>query len=174
MNRTEKQEVIDGLKADLKRSGSVVVADFTNMTVAQADDLRGKFFAQKLTYKVVKNKLFVQALAGTDMESMGTLCVGPTAVGIGYDDPAAPARIMSDFAKANANAFKIKGGFTSGKALTAEGVKALSAMPTLPQLRAILLGIIAAPARRLVSQLKAPHSHVVGVNQARIDEGGKK
>ena len=58
--------------------------------------------------------------------------------------------------------------------LDAEGVKALSAMPSLPELRARLLGLLNAPASRLVRLLNAPASQLVRVMAAKQEKEGKE
>ena len=51
----------------------------------------------------------------------------------------------------------VKGGVVSGtQMLDAEGVKALSTMPSLPELRSKLLGLMQAPATQLVRLLNTP------------------
>jgi large subunit ribosomal protein L10 len=69
----------------------------------------------------------------------------------------------------------VKGGLVSGtQMLDADGVKALSAMPSLPELRSRLLGLLNAPATRLVRLLNTPASQLVRVMVARQEKEGKE
>ena len=82
---------------------------------------------------------------------------------------------MIAFAKENP-ALSVKAGVVEGsQLLDAEGVKALSTMPGLPELRAKLLGLLMGPAQQLVSLLNEPATQTVRVLKAHGDklEGGQ-
>jgi large subunit ribosomal protein L10 len=70
--------------------------------------------------------------------------------------------VAVDFAKAHAN-FIILGGAMGKTALNPDGVKALAALPSLDELRAQLIGLVKAPAEKVVRLLNAP-----GVKLARV------
>ena len=77
-----------------------------------------------------------------------------------------PHAILVDFAKEHPQ-LVVKAGVVSGsQMLDAEGVKALSAMPSLPEMRARLLGLMQAPAARLVRLLNTPASQLARVLKA--------
>ncbi len=66
------------------------------------------------------------------------------------------AKVLVDFAKDHP-ALSVKAGVVSGsQVLDAAGVKALSTMPGLAELRARLLGLLQAPATQLVRLLGTP------------------
>ena len=66
--------------------------------------------------------------------------------------------------------FKIKGGYLDGKPLTAEQVIALADLPTMPVLRAKLLGLFSAPASKLVHTLAEPARQMAAVLKAHADQ----
>ena len=68
--------------------------------------------------------------------------------------------------------FRKKGKVWYYRYVDAEGVKRLSAMPSLPELRARLLGLFQAPAARLVRVLVAPGTQVVRVLKAKQEKEG--
>ena len=89
-------------------------------------------------------------------------------------DPVALAKVLIDFAKDHPQ-LKVKAGVVSGsQMLDAEGVKALSAMPSLPELRGRLLGLLNAPASRLVRLLNTPAGQLVRVMAAKQEKEGKE
>jgi len=68
----------------------------------------------------------------------------------------------------------VKGGLVSGsQMLDAEGVKALSTMPSLPELRAKLLGLLQAPATQLVRLLNTPASQLARVLKAHQEKAAE-
>ena len=82
------------------------------------------------------------------------------------------AKTLMDFAKDHPQ-LVVKAAVVSGsQVLDAEGVKALSTMPSLPELRARLLGLMLAPAARLVRVLNAPATQLVLVMKAQQDKEG--
>jgi len=70
------------------------------------------------------------------------------------------------FAKENPN-LVVKAGVVSGsEVLDASGLKALSTMPSLPELRAMLLGTLQAPASQLARLLSTPAQQLARVLKA--------
>lgn len=170
MERAEKREFVTGLNEVFKSTGSVVVAHYAGLTVAQMNDLRSKMRAAGGTVKVAKNRLAIIALQGTDSEGMKGLFKGQTLIAYSEDPVAAP-KVASDFAKGNEKLI-ILGGAMGSTALDADGVKALATLPSLDELRAKLVGMIATPATRIAQVVNAPAAQLARVfgAYARKDE----
>jgi large subunit ribosomal protein L10 len=79
--------------------------------------------------------------------------VGPLIYGFS-EDAVAAAKVVADFAKTN-DKLVIKGGAYAGKALDADGVKTLAAVPSKEVLLAQLLGLMQSPISRLARVLAA-------------------
>jgi large subunit ribosomal protein L10 len=122
------------------------------------------------TVKVAKNRLAKIALQGTESESIIDLFKGQTLIAYSADPVAAP-KVASDFAKGN-DKLIILGGAMGKTQLNAEGVKALATLPSLDELRAKLVGMIATPATRIAQVINAPAASVARVigAYARKDE----
>ena len=170
MERAEKREFVTSLNEVFKRPGSVVVAHYAGLTVAQMNDLRSKMCAAGGTVKVAKNRLAIIALQGTDSEGMKDLFKGQTLIAYSEDPVTAP-KVASDFAKTNDN-LVILGGAMGTTALDAAGVKALATLPSLDELRAKLVGMIVTPATRIAQVVNAPAGQLARVfgAYARKDE----
>ena len=174
MNRAEKQVLIDELRTEFGSSPHAVLLDFKGLSVNAATEFRKKVRQSGSRYRVVKNSLAVRAVLGTPLEGLGPKFEGTTGVAYTETDPVALAKVLVDFQKDHP-ALKLKGGIVSGKdMLDAEGVKALSTMPSLPELRARLLGLLQTPASQLVRLLNTPASQLARVLKAHQDkEEGK-
>jgi large subunit ribosomal protein L10 len=123
-------------------------------------------------YRVVKNSLALRALKDTPLEPLGARFENTTGVAYTGQDPVALAKTLVDFARDHPQ-LRVKGAVVSGsQVLDAEGVKALSTMPSLPELRARFLGMLQAPAARLVRVLNAPATQLLLVMKAKQDEEG--
>ncbi len=164
MDRAEKQEMVEILNDIFAKSGSVVVARYKGMTVAQMSDLRRKMTGAGAQFKVIKNRLAKIALGSATDGAGADLFLEPT--GIAYSqDLTAAAKVAADYAKGN-DKFVIVGGLLGKQALSADGVKALAAIPSMNELRSSFLGVLLAPGNKLARQLNAPASSLARVLQA--------
>lgn len=161
MDRAEKRELVTGLNDAFKGAGSVVVAHYAGITVAQMNDLRSKMRAAGGTVKVAKNRLAKIALQGTEAEGIQKLFTGQTLIAYSEDPVAAP-KVASDFAKGNEKLI-ILGGAMGATTLNPDGVKALATMPSLDELRAKIVGMIVTPATRIAQIVNAPAGAVARV-----------
>jgi large subunit ribosomal protein L10 len=170
VDRAEKRELVTDLNQAFKGAGSVVVAHYAGITVAQMNDLRVKMRTAGGTVKVAKNRLARIALQGTESEGIIDLFKGQTLIAYSEDPVAAP-KVASDFAKGNEKLI-ILGGAMGSTTLNADGVKALATLPSLDELRGKLVGLIAAPATRIAQIVNAPAASVARVigAYARKDE----
>jgi large subunit ribosomal protein L10 len=170
VERAEKREFVTGLNDVFKSTGSVVVAHYAGITVAQMNDFRSKMRAAGGTVKVAKNRLAIIALQGTESEGIKDLFKGQTLLAYS-DDPIAAPKVASEFAKGNEKLI-ILGGAMGSTALDANGVKALATLPSLDELRAKLVGMIVTPATRIAQVVNAPAAQLARVfgAYARKDE----
>jgi large subunit ribosomal protein L10 len=168
VDRSEKEKLVASLHGVLKDASLVVVTQQSGLTVAEVTDLRRKMRAAGASFKVAKNRLTRRALEGTPFQDLGPLFKGPTAIAYSRD-PVAAAKVAVEFAVKNEK-LKVIGGGLGSKMLDQNAVKALATLPSLPELRAKLLGTIAAPATRLATVIRAPASQLARV----IDAKAKK
>lgn len=170
MEKAEKREFVTWLNGTFQESGSVVVAHYSGLTVAQMNDLRSKMRAAGGSVKVAKNRLAKIALQGTEGEAMTDLFTGQTLIAYSQDPITAP-KVAVDFAKAN-DKLVILGGAMGATSLNADGVKSLASLPSLDELRAKLVGMIATPATRIAQVTSAPAAQLARVfgAYARKDE----
>ena len=164
MDRAGKQELISTLNTSFQDTGSIVVAHYSGLTVAQMQNLRKRMKAEGATVKVAKNRLVKIALEGTDVASIGSLMKGPTILAYAKDPVAAP-KVAVAFAK-DFDKLVILGGAMGSTALNADGVKALATMPSLDELRAKLLGLLVAPATKIAQLQTAPAAKLARVFSA--------
>ncbi len=164
MDRAEKTEMVESLNDIFKTSGSVVVARYKGMTVAQMTDLRRRMGDAGAKFKVIKNRLAKIALDGAADGKAADLFLDPTGIAFAQD-PTAAAKVAADYAKTN-DKFVIVGGLLGRQSLNADGVKALAAIPSMEELRSKLLGVFLAPGSKLVRQLNSPAQSLLGVLQA--------
>jgi len=131
----KKQQIADDLRDRFSKSAIIVVTDYKGLDVTAINDLRRKLRAEEIEYQVVKNTLLVRASEDNDVALIKDFFKGPSAVALSYDDPVAPAKVLTQFAKDN-DKLEIKVGVMNGKVLDANAIKALAKLPP----REVLLG----------------------------------
>jgi large subunit ribosomal protein L10 len=147
-----KQPIVQQISDTISGAQSVVVVDYRGLTVAQDTDLRKQLREAGITYKVYKNTLVSRAVEGTEFESLREVLEGPNAFAVSADDATAPARIIADFAK-KVPALEIKAGVVEGTYYDAEGMKAISSIPSRDVLVSRLLGSLQSPITNLARVL---------------------
>ncbi|MEJ7136816.1 50S ribosomal protein L10 [Amphibiibacter pelophylacis] len=153
LNRNEKAAVIAEVVEQAKSAQTLALAEYRGLTVENLTGLRKQAREAGVYFHVLKNTLARRAVAGTPFEGVADKMVGPLIYGFSQD-PVAAAKVMADFAKTNSK-LVITGGSYAGKALDADGVKALAAIPSKEVLLAQLLGLMQSPVSRMARVLAA-------------------
>lgn len=169
MDRAQKKEWVSSLHQVFEEANSVIVTQYSGLTVAEMTDLRSKMRAAGASFKVTKNRLTRLALAGTKHEAIADMFVGPTAIAYSTDAVAA-AKVCAEFGKSNEKLVLI-GGSLDGETLSVDGVKALATLPSLDELRAKLVGMLQTPATRIAAVLQAPGGQLARVLSAKAKQG---
>lgn len=165
ITKERKEEVLAQYKDWLKRSEAVILVEYTGVSMKVMDGIRAKVREAGGEFHVIKNTLARRAFADTGMTLPEDYLVKSTAISFAFADPVATAKALADAAKGN-EFVKVKGGFMSGQALSASQVKALADLPPLPVVRAQLLGVLQAPAGKLVRTIAEPARGLAAVVRA--------
>lgn len=153
LNRNEKQTVVTDVAAQAGRSQTLALAEYRGLTVEHLNVLRKQARERGVYLHVLKNTLARRAVAGTPFEVAAEAMVGPLIYGFS-EDAVAAAKVIADFAKGN-DKLIVKGGAYAGRALDADGVKSLAAIPSKEVLLAQLLGLMQSPVSRIARVLAA-------------------
>ena len=140
-----KKAIVDQLSERIDKATAVVFVDYKGITVAQDTELRNKFREAGVEYSVVKNTLTRLAANKVGFNEFDEVLNGTTSMATTTDDPIAPARIVSEFAKKNKNVLKIKGGIVEGKVQSVDALNAFGELPSKNALIAQVLGTFLAP-----------------------------
>lgn len=165
VSKERKEEVLATYAEWLKKSQAVILVEYTGAKMKDLDGIRARIRESGGEFHVVKNTLARRVFAEQGMDIPQDLLVKSTAVSFAFSDPASTAKALTEATKGK-EAIKVKGGFMSGQALNADQVKALSDMPPLPVVRAQLLGVLQAPAGKLVRTLAEPARGLAAVVKA--------
>jgi large subunit ribosomal protein L10 len=165
ISKERKNEVLATYTDWMKRSQAVILVEYTGAKMKDLDGIRAKIRDAGGEFHILKNTLARRAFADSGMDLPEDYLVKSTAVSFAFTDPASTAKALNEATKGK-EYIKVKGGFMSGKALNAAQIKSLADMPPLPVVRAQLLGVIQAPAGKLVRTIAEPARGLAAVIKA--------
>jgi large subunit ribosomal protein L10 len=165
----EKQAIVEELQEKFRRSRVIIVTDYKGLNVEKMNALRRKLRDEDIEYRVVKNTLLVRAAQDTDVAALESHFTGPSAIAMSFEDPVAPAKVLTDFAKEN-DKLEIKVGLLRGKVLEMADIKALSSLPSREALLGQLLSVMNGVPGGFVRTLAAVPQGLVNVLTAIKDQ----
>jgi large subunit ribosomal protein L10 len=172
LSKEKKAEVVDQVSQLLNDSKMTVFAKYGGTSVKSMQQLRAQSRDNGTVVKVVKNRLFKQAIQnndkfkGVDLDAIG----GQLLYAFNNEDEVAPAQNLAAFAKEQPQIEFIGGINADGILLSADDVRALAALPSKEQLRAQLVGTLAAPISGFVNVMAGNIRGVLNVLNARSEQ----
>lgn len=160
MARPEKVAMVQEIQDRISQSQGAVLTDYRGLNAEQMTALRKELREAGVDFRVLKNTLTILAVEELELNDLIPILNGPTAIAFGYDDPVAPAKILSEFAKKN-KMLEIKGGILEGKVLDVDGVKNLADLPSREVLLSMVVRGMQAPITGMVYALQGNISNLV-------------
>lgn len=163
--RAEKAELIDEIGEKLDEYPILYLTNFSGLTVAQSNDLRGRFREAGVEYQVTKNTLAQLALDRLDgMDALEEFFSGPTAVAFS-EDPAKPARVIQNFLEEeDVERPELKVAWIEGELY--EGPDALDELADLKsreELIGDIVGLLLSPAQNITGGLQSAGQNLAGI-----------
>jgi large subunit ribosomal protein L10 len=163
-----KRETVAELREEIARSRTMIVSEYRGLTVREIAEIRRALRKQDVSYRVVKNRLMRIAAADTVGDALSPLLTGPTAIAFGTDETATAKAVID--ATRPYRIVKITGAVLGTRAIDAEGVTRLAALPGRETLLAQIAGGFAAPLATMAGLFDAPLRDVAGLAQALADQ----
>jgi large subunit ribosomal protein L10 len=164
----EKANIVDDLQSKLNASPFLFVADYTGLTVDKFGELRNRLAGVGARCHVVKNTFLRRAAKEAGLPELGEL-KGQTAIVVGDNDVAAAAKVLKTFATEFQKP-TVRTGVVDRLVVSSEQIKAIADLPSREVLLATLLGVLQAPASKLVRVLNEPASALARVLKAKADK----
>ena len=173
MTKNKKVEVVEELSGLFEGASGVYSIDFTGMNVANTLKLRRDFKKAGVTFKVAKNTLVQRALAGRGgYDHITDRVIGQTGIAIGYDDPAAPARVLRDFIDPKVDLPKLNFAVLEGEVYEGDRLKELASMPSRMETLGAIVSALNSPASGLVGVINAVMRDLSSVIEEVAKKGG--
>ena len=171
MPTQQKVDRVQDIKDRLERSSITLTASYAGISVNDMILLRRAMRAGGIDFTIVKNTLLNLAATEANKSQISEIIQGPTAVAIGYDDPAAAAKILSDFIRNGGTSLAIIGAVMGdGAPMSPDEVTKLASLPSKDILLAMLLGQMQSPLARLLTVMNGPIQALDNVLQARVHQ----
>jgi large subunit ribosomal protein L10 len=165
ISRQRKEELIAEYTRRLKDSEAVILTTYSGLRVFELEELRTKIREANGSFVIVKNTLAQRALQEAGMPVSAELLTGPVGLGFCHHNVSGVAKAITDFAKQH-EPLTIRGGLMGPRPLNEAAVKSLANLPPIGVIRAQLLGLINAPASRVVGALAGGVRQLVNVVHA--------
>ena len=149
----QKKAIVEEVSSLLKDSGSVIVAEYRGLNVAEISELKRALLKENAKMCVYKNTLVDRAAEACGFEDMKQYLEGPNAL-ISSTDSISAAKIATKFAKKHEN-LVIKAAIVEGKVVGKDDVIALSKLPNKEGMLSMLLSVLQAPVRSFACAVKA-------------------
>jgi large subunit ribosomal protein L10 len=165
--KAQKKVILEGLDKKVQSAKSVIFAKFAKLGVKENEDLRHRLKAEGGEYYVAKKTLLNLAFQKDQPEIDFRAMDGQVAAIFGYQDEAAPAKIVDTFRKElEEEKIFFLGGILENKFIPAEMVEKLAKLPSKKELYAKLLGSLNSPVSGFVNVLAGNLRGLVGVLKA--------
>lgn len=168
--RTEKKQITSEYVARLNASPFFIVVDYKGLGVSQFTELRKRLRPTGAEVHVIKNSIFRIAAKEAGVADLDGALVGQLAAVTGQKEITAAAKVLKTF-ESEFDKPKLQFGYLENRRLDAKELQALADLPSMDVMRGMLLGVINAPATRLVRILNTPGSQLARVIQAKVDKG---
>ena len=169
MPTAQKEQLVEEIKDRFSDSNAVLLADYRGLSVKEVQQLRVKLREAGAEMTVYKNSLTEIAMRELALPDMADYLAGPTAFIFAGEDPVAPAKALTAFAKDH-KALELKGGLVENQIVNADGVKAIATLPSREELIAKLLGTMVNPLVGFARVLNGPVEAFARTVQAVADQ----
>lgn len=150
--RPEKVSMLSELRGRVQNSGYVILVDYGSMDVSTTQELRKRLRGVDAEFHVVKNRLFQHLTSEIGVESLKQGLNGRTGVVTGTGEVTEVAKTLKAFVKEKSSAAP-KLAALDGALLSDKDIENLAELPSKDQMRAMLLGTLAAPMSQTVGVL---------------------
>jgi len=169
-----KTEKVEEIKEVIAKAKVAIVSDYRGLSVADITNLRRRLQKEDGDYTVVKNTLAKLAIKNTQFEGLEEFLKGPSAIAFGFGDEVAPAKVILKYLKEAKKTNEVKGGVLDGKVITAKDVRAISDLPSKPELIAKIMGSLSSPAQGLTNTVNGvARALVIAMEEVRKQKAAK-
>jgi large subunit ribosomal protein L10 len=170
--RAEKQILTKEYVTRLNASPFFIVVNYRGLKVGHLTELRKRLNKAGAEVHIVKNSIFRIAAKEAGVGDLNGTLAGQLAVVTGQRDISVAAKVVKTFG-AEFDKLKVHFGYLNNKRLESSEILTLADLPGLEVLRSRFLGVLNAPATKLVVLLNTPATQLARVIKARAEKDEK-
>jgi large subunit ribosomal protein L10 len=163
-----KQATVAELREQLASNRTLIVSEYRGLTVREIGEIRRALRKQGVSYRVVKNRLMKIAAEDSVRSALEGLLTGPTAIAFGNDE-VTTAKAVIDTMRPYKQV-RITGAVLGDRALDADNVTKLAALPGREALLSQAIGAITTPLAQTAGLLNASLQKTASLVQALADQ----
>lgn len=174
LTKDQKAEILEEISGKLQENSTIYLTNASGLTVAQSNELRRRFRAANIEFKVLKNtlvRLAMERIGGYDgvFEALN----GPTGVAFS-EEPAAPARVIKKFLSDNPTLERpeLKAAYIDGAVYGEGTLEVLSNLKSKQDILGDIVGLLLSPAVNIVGAITSPGSTLAGALQTIAEKEG--
>ena len=97
ISKQQKEELVEQYKKWVEESDGLVLAHYHKLSVKDISDLRKEIRESGGEFHVIKNTLAKRAFEESGREWKEDVFLGPTALGVSYENPTGLAKVLKKF-----------------------------------------------------------------------------
>jgi large subunit ribosomal protein L10 len=169
-----KEMVTREYQREFSEAGGMLVVSMDKVTVVELEKLRAELAKGGARLRMVRNSLARRVLAERGLEFGDEVLTGNVAIVYGSAEGVIHgAKSLAEPSIKKSGKLGIRAGVLESQVLSAADATALAGVPDKRTLRAQLVGLLASPARGLVTVLAANPSGLARLLQARVDKASE-
>ncbi len=172
--RKEKQLLLDEIAEKLKGSTAFVVMRYQNMDPNLSYLFREHLRKVKGEFYTVQKRVFLKASESCGVSFDGYTLHGHVGIVYSLEEPLDVVKSLYEFSKTQQDVLEVLGGYYDGEVCSSDTMKTISALPSLDELRAQLVGVIQAPLVDVVSAINALLTSVMNCIDNKIQKDGSE
>jgi len=168
-SRKSKEKIVKQYGEWIDNSKAIFIVKYAKMAMSPVDEARRRMREVDAEFHVVKNRLFELALEEKGYPYDKKFWEGNNIVAFAFENAPDVAKVLTEISKGN-EIFELRAGYLGAKSIDAVNIRTLADLPTLPVMRAMLMGTILAPASKLVRTLAEPARGLAAVIKAQSEK----
>lgn len=168
MNRAQKQEYIENLDKMSKEYSAMFIASFTQMSVKEMIQFRTEIRNNDGVTKISKNNIVKIFVDKSDDKKGLNEFLSQQKLLIFTNNPVGTAKVCKKFEK-DLKKLSAEVAFFDNQLYSKDDIAKVATLPSLDELRAKIVGLINAPASKLVRVLQRPDQDIISILKNKKD-----
>ena len=168
MNKLEKKEYIENLDKMSKEYSALFVTSFNEMSVKEMIEFRTEIRNNEGVTKVSKNNIVKIFLDNDEKKKPLSEFLSQQKLLIFTNNPVGTAKVCKKFEK-DLKKLSAEAAFFDNQLYSKEDIAKVATLPSLDEIRGKIVGLINAPASKLVRLLQRPDQDIISILQNKKD-----